>query len=151
RCTSAARAVVVSCSTPRVSWSWRRSPTAAAAAAAELKADRHGRAATEHVQDGGRGRRAVPRRGSAQVRDLLGGPEQGADPGADRHVTRHEGIQEGRLTNQQEGAPMSLTTEEPLIEASALAGFPGAPFSAAQVRSAADSLRTQAGWHIAPT
>src|SRR5690606_41139744 len=50
-----------------------------------------------------------------------------------------------------EGAPMSLTTEEPLIEASALAGFPGAPFSAAQVRSAADSLRTQAGWHIAPT
>lgn len=46
---------------------------------------------------------------------------------------------------------MTLTTEEPLIEASALAGFPGAPFSAAQVRSAADSLRTQAGWHIAPT
>lgn len=37
-----------------------------------------------------------------------------------------------------------------LLAASALAGFPGAPFPDAIVKSAGESVRRDAGWHIAP-
>lgn len=38
----------------------------------------------------------------------------------------------------------------PLADASDLAGFPGAPFDEVLVGSAAESVRREAGWHIAP-
>lgn len=39
----------------------------------------------------------------------------------------------------------------PLVNATALADFPGAPFKASLVEAAAESVRTDAGWHIAPS
>lgn len=39
---------------------------------------------------------------------------------------------------------------EPLVQASELAGFPGAPFLPAVVDAAAAAIRAEAGWHIAP-
>lgn len=39
----------------------------------------------------------------------------------------------------------------PLVEPDELSGFPGAPFSAAVVESAAASVRRDTGWHIAPS
>lgn len=38
----------------------------------------------------------------------------------------------------------------PLIDSVDLAGFRGAPFSPAVVEAAAESLRSECGWHIAP-
>lgn len=38
-----------------------------------------------------------------------------------------------------------------LVDASDLAAFPGAPFSADVVRAAAGSVRSEARWHIAPS
>ena len=40
---------------------------------------------------------------------------------------------------------------DPLIQASDLAGFRGAPFSAEVAEAAAQSIRTESGWHIAPS
>lgn len=40
---------------------------------------------------------------------------------------------------------------EPLVLASDLAGFPGAPFSETVVASSAEAIRNEAGWHIAPS
>lgn len=37
-----------------------------------------------------------------------------------------------------------------LVGEADLTGYPGAPFSKALVSEAADAIRTQAGWHIAP-
>ena len=39
---------------------------------------------------------------------------------------------------------------EPLVDAGALDGFPGAPFDLAVVLAASDSVRHDCGWHIAP-
>jgi hypothetical protein len=39
---------------------------------------------------------------------------------------------------------------KPLLSTSDLTGFPGAPFSDAIVKAAAESVRRDAGWHIAP-
>jgi hypothetical protein len=39
---------------------------------------------------------------------------------------------------------------KPLLDSSDLSGFPGAPFSDAIVKAAAESVRRDAGWHIAP-
>lgn len=39
---------------------------------------------------------------------------------------------------------------EPLVDASDLADFPGAPFTPSQVKAAADQIRDECGWHIAP-
>ena len=45
-----------------------------------------------------------------------------------------------------------LTTDsaQPLVVAADLADYPGAPFSDAVVESAGESVRVEAGWHIAP-
>lgn len=40
---------------------------------------------------------------------------------------------------------------DPLIQASDLTGFRGAPFSEPVVQAAAESIRTQCEWHIAPS
>lgn len=40
--------------------------------------------------------------------------------------------------------------EAELVDPSALVGFPGAPFPTQAVAAAADSVRVDAGWHIAP-
>lgn len=40
---------------------------------------------------------------------------------------------------------------DPLVAATDLAEFPGAPFPVAIVASAAESVRRDAGWHIAPS
>lgn len=39
---------------------------------------------------------------------------------------------------------------EPLVQATDLQGFPGAPFSDAVVAAASGAIRTEADWHIAP-
>lgn len=39
---------------------------------------------------------------------------------------------------------------EPMVSASGLTGFNGAPFTDAVVASAGDSIRDECGWHIAP-
>lgn len=44
-----------------------------------------------------------------------------------------------------------MKIEEPLVTAEQLNDSPGAPFLDGAVRSAGDALRTEAGWHIAPT
>lgn len=44
-----------------------------------------------------------------------------------------------------------MRVDEPLIDAEELNDSPGAPYSASAVRSAGEALRTETGWHIAPT
>lgn len=41
-------------------------------------------------------------------------------------------------------------TDQPLLDAAALTGFPGAPFPQSVVDAAAGYVRSVAGWHIAP-
>lgn len=44
----------------------------------------------------------------------------------------------------------SPATPAPLVEAGDLAAFRGAPFDDAVTKAAAESVRTECGWHIAP-
>lgn len=40
--------------------------------------------------------------------------------------------------------------DDSLVTAEDMVGFPGAPFSPAVLKAASDTLRLEAGWHIAP-